>query len=466
MKKTTSYLIILLVAFGTAACSGSKSYYKKGQNLEKSGLQIEAANFYIEALRRKRTNEDAIIALKSLGQKVLDEKYGMFYKYYSDDDHRDAVYAYLDAEEFKSKVSAVGVQLTSAPYYKDYYEESRDNYIAELYTKAQRSLDEEAFTDAEKVLNEIKKLDPSYKNVSALSDFAFLEPKYRQALRAYDAAEFRKAFALFKEINDRVDAGYKESKAYMQLALESAQYTIGILPIENRSGINNFESGISGSIIREIQRLNDPFLKLVDRSHTDQILEEQYYNMNGAVDRNTAIETGTMLGTNAIFVGKLISANKNTGQLRKSSRTGWLGKEVPFIDPATGTKKVRIVYTKVYYYEYEQENTVTCTFQYQLISTATGEVLLSDIVEIKENDYINYATFNGDSRLLIDGYWRNQYKEEASDRRYDSYSQKSELDKKLKADRQITDVETLANQVFSRVGRSVAAAIGKFNPET
>lgn len=465
MKKITSFLLIALFALGLSACSGSKSYFKKGQNLEKSGLSVEAANFYIEALKRKRTNDDAMIALKNLGQKVLDEKYGTFYKNYTDDRYKEAVYAYIDAEEFKSKVSAVGVQLNSAPYYKDYYEEARDNYINELYAKAQKNLDEEAFINAEQLLNEIKRLDPSYKNVSALSDFAFLEPKYRQALRAYDVADFRKAYTLFKEINNRVSEGYKESHDYEELALESAQYAIGILPAENKSNVKGFEEGITGSVIREIQALNDPFIKLIDRSHTTQVLQEQFYNMSGAVDRAQVLETGTMLGTNAIFVSKLVNVTKSAGSLRKTSHTGWLGKEIRYVDPVSKQKKIRLEYSKVYYYEYEQTNKVTCTYQYQLISTTTAEVLLSDVIEVQETDQVEYATFNGDSRLLVAGYWTNQFKNSKNDRRYDSYSQKRELDQKLKADKNITDVETLASNVFKRVGKSVAAAIAKFNPE-
>lgn len=465
MKKYTSLFYSIFFVLGIAACSGTKSFYKKGQNLEKSGLHVEAANFYIEALKRKRTNDDAIIALKLLGQKVLDEKYGAFYKNYADERYRDAVYAYIDAEEFKSKVTAVGVQLNSAPYYKDYYEEARENYIDELYVKAQKNLDEEAFLEAEKLLSEIKRLDPSYKNVSALSDFAFLEPKYRQALRAYDSEEYRKAYTLFTEINQRANSGYKESLEYAKLALESAQFTIGFMPIENKTNVKNFEGGISASVIREIKALNDPFIKLVDRSHTDEILKEQFYNLSGAVDKTHIKETGTMLGTNAIFVSKLVSATKSAGDLRKYSRTGWLGKEIKYIDPVTKEKKVRLTYSKVYYYEYEQTNTVTCTYQYQLISTATGEVLLSDLIEVKESDNVAFATFTGDTRLLFAGYWKNQFKAEANDRRYDNYSQKRELDQKLKANRTIADIESLANNAYKRIGLKVASTIGKFNPD-
>ena len=457
-------ILILSTATLLSACTGSKSYYKKGHKLEESGLTTEATDFYIEALKRKKTNEKAIIALKKTGQKVLDQRFSDFYKYFTDERYRDAVYTYLDAEKFKSKVEAVGVRLNEPVYYTDYYTEARSIYIAELYDKAQEYLNREAFTEAESILLEIKQLDPSYKDVKALSDFAFVEPKYRQALHEYDQSNFRKAYLIFKEINDRT-GGYKESVDYAELALESAQFPIGILPIENKTRYRNLEAGITGSIIRDVKALNDPFIKLLDRTNTETLLEEQFYNMSGAIDQSTAIETGTILGSKAILVGKVVNARVEEGRLAKNSRTGWIGKEVKYVDPQ-GVKRTKLVFDKVYYYEYEQTNTVTLTFQYQLISTLTGEVLLSDLVEITKRDELNNATFNGDTRYLYAGYWRNQYKRDQSDRRFSGYNEKKELDQKLNASKTIKSTDELTNDAFDAIGNKVAGQLRGFNPET
>ena len=447
-----------------AGCSGSKSYYTKGQRLEDSGLRTEAANFYIEALRRKKTNEKAIIALKKTGQQVLDEYFSGFYQSYTDERYREAVYSYLDAQTFIGKVKAVGVALNEPPYYRDYYDEARNIYIAEIYDRAQAFLSREAFGEAESLLEEIKRLDPTYKDVNALSDFAFVEPKYRQALHEYDINNFRKAYLIFKEINDRT-GGYKESRDYATLALESAQYPIGLLPIENKTNYRNLESGISGSIIRDIQALNDPFIKIIDRTNTETLLEEQFYNMTGAIDQSSAIETGTMLGSKAIFVSKVVNARISTGKLVKNSRTGWLGKEVRYVDEQ-GVKRTKLVFDKVFYYEYEQTNAVTLTFQYQLISTITGEVLLSDLVDVTKRDNINYAVFNGDTRYLYAGYWRNQFKNDPSDRRFSGYNEKRDLDQKLNARKTIQSTEELTTAVYNQIGKDVASKLRGFNPES
>lgn len=465
MHKSLHNIIILFIAISITACSGSKSYYKKGKKLDESGLSLEAANFYIESLNRKRSNADAIIALKTTGQKVLDDKLATFYKNYSAERFHDAVYNYLDAQDFKSKVMQVGVSLNEAPYYADYYQKVKNIYIAELYDDAQEFLDQEQFDEAEELLNEVKMLDPKYKNVNTLHNFAFVEPKYRQALHNYDGQHYRKAYFLFKEINKYVPDGYKESKDYQQLALESAQFTIGILPFENATQVTSVESGISASTISAIHNLDDPFLKLVDRSQSDKILEEQLYNMSELVNQEYAQETGNALGTNAILVGKVITANKTDGKKRRERKNGWLGKEVKYVDITTGATKKKIVYSKVYYYEYEQERQINCTFQFQLISASTGEILASDIIEVTKRDHINYATFDGDARLLVPGFWKYLNKKDPSDKIYNSYSYKKAIDQKLKARRNLRSMSDLAGDLYEEVGEAVARQVGTYNPE-
>lgn len=464
MKKNIT-IWIPIVAMALAACSGSKSIYKKGANLQKAGLEQEAANFYIDALKRNRTNEKAIIALKTTGQRVLDDKYGQFYRAYTDERHRDAVYAYLDAIDFNKNVEQVGVKLSLVPYYESYFLESRDIYLTELYEKAENALNSENFQDAEANLRIIRQLDPSFKDVEQLSQFAFVEPRYRMALRAYDEGNYRKSYELFKEVTDKT-GGYKESREYLDLSLESAQFTIGMMSIENTTGISGIENAIYGSILREIQNLNDPFIRLVDRKNTNTLLNEQFYNMSGGVDRRTAEQTGRIMGTQAILVGKVISAKRSQGNLIRHNRPGWLGKEVTAIDPVSKAKVVTLAFTKVYYQEFEQENTVNCTFQYQLISTITGEVLMSDLVEVRLKDEVSYASFNGDARLLYSGVWTNQQRDQPNDRRFDTPAQKRELDRKLRARRDIKNVDELMSELYQQTGIRVAAKLKDFNPES
>jgi hypothetical protein len=239
-----------------------------------------------------------------------------------------------------------------------------------------------------------------------------------------------------------------------------------MLPIENKTGLNGIENGIYGSIIQELKNLNDPLLRITDRTNTDVLFNEQFYTMSGAVDSKTAIQTGNLLGAKAILVGKIISADQEDGTLKKFSRTGWLGKETIVIDPVTKARTTVLTYSKVYYYEYEQENKASISFQYQLISTSTGEVLLSDVINISKNDRIEYATFSGDPRLLFPGVWTSQTRDMQNDRRFDTPAQKRALDNKLRARKTIKSMNDLMSDIYTETGKRVANKFSGYNPES
>ena len=438
--------------------------YKKGKKLEEAGLSYEAANFYIDAIKRNGKNSDAIIALKKTGQVVLDDFYSKFYQFYADGKHKDAVYAYLDADNFKIKVERLGVRLESAPYYANYYKEVKEVYIKELYVVAQQDLDNENFAGAEVSLQEIQKLEPSYKDVEKLKRFAFVEPRYRMALVAYDNYEYRKAYYLFEEIINN-GGDYKESKVLKDISQENAQYTVGFLKFTNNSNVAGAENAISGAIISNLMRYNDPFLKVLDRSITDKIISEQRLGMSGIVDEKSAAKAGALLGAKAIVIGTVSSSVKNNGKLRKQSKTGYLGRPVTKTNKETGKKYTDMVYSKVYYYSYNQKNSVSCTFQYQLISAETGEVLLSDVITKTMSDKISYSTFNGDSKYLYSGTWISQTKTNKNDKIYNSYSAKRELNKSLKGKQEIKTANAMADAIYREIASAVAIKIKNYNPE-
>jgi hypothetical protein len=438
--------------------------YKKGQKLDEAGLHYEASTFYINSLQRKATNSDAILALKKTGQQVLDDYYAVFYQHYADRKIKKAVYAYQEAERFKKRVDAVNVKLDVADYYEDYYKEMKTLYIEQLYATAQEDLDNENFKEAEEKLKEIQRLEPTFKNVEELTTFAFVEPKYRLGIRAFDNHEYRKAYHYFEEVVNAA-GNYKESAELKSLAQENAQYTIGILKFENKSRVSGLEAAVSGSIVTDLMNYNDPFLVIIDRTNTERLINEQKLGMTGIIDQGTAAKAGELLGAKAILVGKVVSAEKKEGKLIKRSKTGYLGKPIYKVNPETGKKYKDMVYSKVYYYDYSQNNTVSCTFQYQLISTETGEILISDIVEKSFTDKIYYSTFNGDSRYLYKGTWVSQTKKKPNDKIYNSYSSKKEMDNQIKARKEIRSVENLSNQLFKSISNQVSKKIIAFNPE-
>lgn len=64
-------------------------------------------------------------------------------------------------------------------------------------------------------------------------------------------------------------------------------------------------------------------------------------------------------------------------------------------------------YRPVRYSEFSNNKQLNISFQYQLISSETGRVLASNIVNKTENDEIRYANYRGDFRNLFPSDGRN-----------------------------------------------------------
>ena len=47
----------------------------------------------------------------------------------------------------------------------------------------------------------------------------------------------------------------------------------------------------------------------------------------------------------------------------------------------------------------------TFQFQFELISTETGEILLTDVFSLENSAKVHYAEYEGDNKKLIPGYW-------------------------------------------------------------
>ena len=50
------------------------------------------------------------------------------------------------------------------------------------------------------------------------------------------------------------------------------------------------------------------------------------------------------------------------------------------------------------------------SFQYQLISTESGEILLTDIIKLNRKDEVYFANTNYNYRNIVPGYWKWQIK--------------------------------------------------------
>ena len=130
-------------------------------------------------------------------------------------------------------------------------------------------------------------------------------------------------------------------------------------------------------------KLNNPFIKLIDRTHTQTLINEQIMGLSGQTTDKTAVNAGELIGVKAILTGKLVSFSKIKKPVKKEVKKAWIERKVKKYNPDTEKNYFESEYDKITYNEFHGSNEVNISFQYQLISTESGEILLTDIVKLK-----------------------------------------------------------------------------------
>ena len=395
MLKYLSLLLTILI-FG---CSGSKKLIKKGAVLEHDKQYVEASNFYFEALNKKSSNVDATIALKRVGKKVLNQYLNDFYKEEAMGNTKTAVYAYLKASDYQKKLNQYKVYEDIPGHYLDKYQTVKETYLKNLYTEGENLMEELSYKNAENNFIEILKFDAAYKNAKSLRDISYAEPLFIKAKQQADEEGYRNAYNNFELVLKRIP-NYKDAKESKAQALELGRHTFLIFAFENATTKPNIETKISSHISNKLSNLNDPFLRLIDRSNFEKIMNEQELTVSGFVDESTAAEIGKLFGAQTAISGKVISyyhkIYQSKPQKKEAAESFTVKKKKEDGEGYIAETK----YKKVNYNNYTKSVDVHIQFQYKVISLQTSEVLLSDIIEMSSKDAVSYSVYSGDYKRL------------------------------------------------------------------
>jgi curli biogenesis system outer membrane secretion channel CsgG len=440
-------IVVLLIG----GCSGSKSFSKKGEKLDASGLYAEAADMYLQGLMRNTRNVDAKIGLKKTGQMLLNDKLSGFFKEFSMGDNKEAaVNAFLGARAYADRVGQYGVVLDIPGNYQSDFNEVKGKYLVDLYTQGQDLMAKQDFKGAESIFAKIGALEPGYKDAGSLQNVAYLEPLYRSGKEALAENHFRKAYDELGKVVAK-DATYKDASTLRNEAVDKGKYSIAALPFGGTVKEKAQAARLNAYVISSITEINDPFIKVVDRENIQRILDEQRLGMSGVVDEATAVSAGKLLGAQAVLMGSLIDFREENGQLKRSTKDGFASYQVKQPDPNNpGQSMVVTKYKPVKYTEYFQENKVFLSFSYKLVSLETGEVLMSKVVDQEKADHAYYATYDGDGNTLYPA--RNGVVETANNAR-------RELVGLLNASKEVKPTGSIANDLCRQATAGMASAI-------
>lgn len=458
MKK---YIYLLLFSTLLAACNSPKALYKKGMKLESKDLHEQACNYFIQSLDKKSEFVDSQIALKKSGQKVVNYYLDEFFKAKNYQEKKASVYHYRSAFLFQEKVKHYNIHLDIPGHYTGDFNIIVDEYVKKIYEEALSLLKNEKFDEAELVFKEVSLLKPSYKDVNDLQNVATYEPMYRAAVTYLETEKFRTAYYQFAKI----PFSYKDTEALQAMSLEAGLFTIGLMNFENATNKEGGESSVSAYVSENILSLHNPFVKLLDRTYTQTLINEQLMGLSGQTTSETAINAGELIGVKAILTGKLLSFSKEELPLRKQQKKAWYERRIKKYNPETEKHYYENEYDKIFYYDFYGSTSVEVSFQYQLISTESGEILLTDIIRLSDKDEIHYGTTNQNYQNIVPGYWKWQQKSHPSDEINTSFINRRNLKQLFKNSQKLKPTNQLADELFQKVAQKIAQNINSYNPE-
>jgi len=451
-------LVIGIAVLGTSCAS--KKYAKKGAKYEAAGMYEMAAESYLKSLQANRDNIDARIGLKKNGQRLLDQKVIAVHNAYDAGDDKKTVYSYLDAKGYQDMVASLGVELTMSERTPDLFKDAKGRYVEKIYNDAQLLLEDEKFKQAEEILAEVKRLEPNYGNTDEMMKVSKSEPVYRQGKEFLSTGMYRKSYACFDQIL-KTQGSYKDSKELRDEALNKGMITISFGKIENKTRFDNINAIVESKVKSAINGLNNPFVKVIDNQNTNQLIQEQ----QRGVTQGSDIQVGKILAAKALFTGAITNFDIDEGKLKRQEKRGYLKEEYFVKDPTTGEQKKQYRYNKVTYVEFTQANKVISSFQYQLTSTESSAILVSDALDINASDDIHYIVFDGKGNSLVPGWWEHIDKDSPKDKINDTANDVQNLRDLLKERKAIKSIEALKSEIFDGFATKVARKINAYNPE-
>ncbi len=217
-------LILLLL---TTGCAYRKAA-KQGAKYEQAGM-YGAAVGQIPFIRSAKGNYiDARIGLMraaKIYQEQLENKIESSYSSLNDD---EVVDNYLILDNLRKK-RPFKWKSPFSPRTQGQYAESKNRFLITHYKEAQQNLDNENFGAAEKHLEAIINVDPTYENAWELLVISKCEPIYRTGKNLMAYQKYRSAYYQFQKILN-ISQTYKDTRELKDEALEKGMLTIAFLP--------------------------------------------------------------------------------------------------------------------------------------------------------------------------------------------------------------------------------------------
>ena len=449
MKKLVPLLAIALLLSG---CRGAQYYYKSGNKYAKAHMLKESVTAYKQAIDRKPGRVKYRMAMDQQGNALLEELYTNYR--FADGNDSLSIYRFLEAEKWRNYLKPYINTSRYEGFYDRDYADQLDRFLSQKYIRAEKWIRTRQFDRAQSNLEEIKSLDPNYKEVQSLLEFSEVEPIYVQALDLFEGNKFREVHDLLQPMLKKYPKQEMLRKLEEQ-AIERGKYRLGIISDPNITGSEaTMSAALQSAVISLIQKNDDPFLELLDRTNFEMLQQEQEAIINGTT--NEAAVTQELLAADAYLKVIITHVYENEGKLNQQTRRGWERYYVTTKNDE-GEEVKKAMYKKVTYREFTKQNEASYDMQLAMVERATSRILWSESFHHEDKDEIHYVEFSGTGDLFS-GDWRYQNKEHPSDRRRNDSGSMNRL---VKANKRIQSTSSMRKDAISNLAQKAAAHVNQ-----
>lgn len=449
MKKLVPLLAIALLLSG---CRGAQYYYKSGNKYAKAHMLKESVTAYKQAIDRKPGRVKYRMAMDQQGNALLEELYTNYR--FADGNDSLSIYKFLEAEKWRNYLKPYINTSRYEGFYDRDYADQLDRFLSQKYIRAEKWIRTRQFDRAQSNLEEIKSLDPNYKQVQSLLEFSEVEPIYIQALDLFEGNKFREVHDLLQPMLKK----YPKQEILRKLeeqAIERGKFRLGIISDPNITGSEaTMSAALQSAVISLIQKNDDPFLELLDRTNFEMLQQEQEAIINGTT--NEAAVTQELLAADAYLKVIITHVYENEGTLNQQTRRGWERYYVTTKNDE-GEEVKKAMYKKVTYREFTKQNEASYDMQLSMVERATSRILWSESFHHEDKDEIHYVEFSGTGDLFS-GDWRYQNKEHPSDRRRNDSGSMNRL---VKANKRIQSTSSMRKDAISSLAQKAAAHVNQ-----
>ena len=449
MKKLVPLLATALLLSG---CRGAQYYYKSGNKYAKVHMLKKSVTAYKQAIDRKPGRVKYRMAMDQQGNALLEELYTNYR--FADGNDSLSIYKFLEAEKWRNYLKPYINTSRYEGFYDRDYADQLDRFLSQKYIRAEKWIRMRQFDRAQSNLEEIKSLDPNYKEVQSLLEFSEVEPIYVQALDLFEGNKFREVHDLLQPILKKY-SNQEMLRKLEEQAIERGKYRLGIISDPNITGSEaTMSAALQSAVISLIQKNDDPFLELLDRTNFEMLQQEQEAIINGTT--NEAAVTQELLAADAYLKVIITHVYENEGTLNQQTRRGWERYYVTTKNDE-GEEVKKAMYKKVTYREFTKQNEASYDMQLAMVERATSRILWSESFHHEDKDEIHYVEFSGTGDLFS-GDWRYQNKEHPSDRRRNDSGSMNRL---VKANKRIQSTSSMRKDAISNLAQKAAAHVNQ-----